>query len=53
MRSSPIKQPINFNSQPREGGWVFKKMCCIFQRHFNSQPREGGWHGMRYRQSRA
>ena len=33
----------NFNSQPREGGWLASKVGSIPISHFNSQPREGGW----------
>ena len=33
----------NFNSQPREGGWLASKVGSIPLSHFNSQPREGGW----------
>ena len=33
----------NFNSQPREGGWLTKRQFARVARDFNSQPREGGW----------
>ena len=34
---------INFNSQPREGGWTRLSRNRARLRYFNSQPREGGW----------
>ena len=33
----------NFNSQPREGGWLTSSVGMPAFQHFNSQPREGGW----------
>ena len=39
----PKHAHLDFNSQPREGGW--RQTSCHRPRrsHFNSQPREGGW----------
>ena len=32
-----------FNSQPREGGWLWYMIRFAASLDFNSQPREGGW----------
>ena len=34
---------VDFNSQPREGGWPLAQASRVTRKHFNSQPREGGW----------
>ena len=36
-------QLVDFNSQPREGGWLKRVIRILFGFYFNSQPREGGW----------
>ena len=33
----------SFNSQPPEGGWIFRQVSAVRQSSFNSQPPEGGW----------
>ena len=37
----------DFNSQPREGGWMHHQTQTPQLAHFNSQPREGGWLSVR------
>ena len=32
-----------FNTQPPEGGWLYKPMTCNDHGSFNTQPPEGGW----------
>ena len=34
---------MDFNSQPREGGWGATTAHHTHAYNFNSQPREGGW----------
>ena len=45
-RPTPAPPHHDFNSQPREGGWLaaMSFFSCP-PPHFNSQPREGGWRG--------
>ena len=44
MCRQPDNSPrCNFNSQPREGGWVEPIPRFAAAGDFNSQPREGGW----------
>ena len=37
----------DFNSQPREGGWLYLRNAKQPIGDFNSQPREGGWKVLR------